>query len=330
MHAKIDSRDGAGRRPPLHRTLTPALAVALALALATTAAAEWRAPDGWRSGFVTAPDGTRIHYFETGPAEPAGAAEAPPALLFVPGWTMPGQIYQPQIEHFARRHRVVAMDPRSQGLSDRPDDGHYPAARGRDVKAVIDELGLAPVVPVCWSLAVSECVAVVDEFGTGDLAALVLVDGLAGGAYDPNTTPAILGWIGTLQRDRKSGTASFVRSMYRTPQDEAYLRQVTEWSLSMPTDAMMAAMVGGLTNDNRDALAKLDVPTLLAVTQSPYLPLYEDMRDRIPGVRYEVFEVGHALFVDQPERFNRLVEELLSGGGPAAEEDTPSAAEGGR
>jgi microsomal epoxide hydrolase len=117
--------------------------------------------------------------------------------------------------------------------------------------------------------------------------------------------------------------------MYRTPQDEGYLRQVTEWSLSMPTDAMMAAMVGGLTNDNRDALAKLDRPTLLAVTRSPYLPLYEDMRDRIEGVRYEVLDAGHALFIDQPERFNRLVEELLSGGGATAEE-TASAAEGGR
>lgn len=327
MHARTDDDGGAGRRPPLAYALT--LALALALALAPPAAAQWQAPDGWRSGFVTAPDGARIHYFETGPAEPADGAEARPALLFVPGWTMPGQIFQPQIEHFARRHRVVAMDPRSQGLSDRPDDGHYPAARGRDVKAVIDELGLAPVVPVCWSLAVAECVSVVDQFGTGDLAALVLVDGLAGGAYDANTTPAILAWIGIVQRDRKSGTASFVRSMYRTPQDEGYLRQVTEWSLSMPTDAMMAAMVGGLTNDNRDALAKLDKPTLLAVTRSPYLPLYEDMRDRIEGVRYEVLDAGHALFIDQPERFNRLVEELLSGGGAAAEE-TASAAEGGR
>ena len=283
----------------------------------------WQAPEGWRSGFVTAADGARIHYFEAGPADAAG-----PALLFVPGWTLPGQIWQPQIEHFAASRRVVAMDPRSQGRSDRPDDGHYPEARGRDVKAVIDGLGLAPAVPVCWSLAVAECVALVDQFGTGDLAALVLVDGLAGGEYDPGFHPMVLAWVGNLQRARETGTASFIRSMYRTPQDEAYLRQVTAWSLETPTDAMAALMIGGLTNDNRDALAKIDVPTLMTVTRSPYLPAYEEMRDRIDGVRFEVFDAGHALFVDQPERFNRLLEELLAGR-PAPDPEPAAAEDGG-
>ena len=302
------------RRNPRRWFLQCGLVAAAVLAGAPACLAGWQAPADWHSGFVTTPDGVRIHYYEAGPGEDAGAAAAAaPALLFVPGWTMPAQIWQPQIEHFAAGRRVVAMDPRSHGLSDQPDDGHYPEALGRDVKAVIDELGLAPVVPVCWSLAVAECVAVVDQFGTGDLAALVLVDGLAGGGPNPQFTALMVGWMGRIERDREASTDSFVRTMYRTPQSEEYLRQVVEWSLETPTDAAVALMLGGLTNDNRDALAKIDKPTLLVVTRSPYLPLYEEMRDRIPDARFEIFDTGHALFVDQPERFNTLVEELLTG-----------------
>ena len=176
------------------------LALFLTLLLCAAGAAGAAAPaadapppweDGsWDSGFVTTTDGVRIHYFEAGPGD--GADPAGPSLLFVPGWTLPGQIFEPQVRHFAGSHRVVAMDPRSQGLSDQPDDGHYPKARGRDVQAVIEGLDLAPVVPVCWSLAVGECVAMVEQFGTEHLAGLVIVDGLAGGEWNPATSPSMV------------------------------------------------------------------------------------------------------------------------------------------
>lgn len=279
-----------------------------AVAPSATAPRTW--PADWRDGYVVTPDGVRIHYLEAAPQDGAAAA---PSLLFVPGWTLAAQIWQPQIDHFRAARRVVAMDPRSQGLSDRPHDGHTPQARGRDVSAVIDELGMAPVVPVCWSLAVAECVAVVEQLGTDRLAGLVLVDGLAGGEPAPEWLAYMVGWIGRLQRDREAGTASFVRSMYRTPQSEEYLRQVTEQSLATPTDAMVALMVGGLTNDNREALKSIDKPVLFVVSRSPFVPRYEEMRDLIPRVRFAVFDAGHALFIDQAERFNALLEEFLAG-----------------
>jgi microsomal epoxide hydrolase len=267
------------------------------------AAAPTSPPVAMEEGFVTTPDGVDIHYVAAG----EGAS-----ILFVPGWTLSGEIWQPQLDHFAAGHRVVAMDPRSQGRSSQPRDGHYPEARGRDVKAVVDQLGLAPSVLVCWSLAVAECVSYVEQFGTGSLRGLALVDGLAGGEPDPVWMPRMVQWIGSLQRDRRTGTASFIASMYQTPQAPEYLARMTEISLATPTDAMTALMVGGLTADLRSTLPKIDKPTLLAVTESPFLARYEEMRDLIPGVRWEVFDAGHALFVDQPERFNRLLGELLS------------------
>jgi pimeloyl-ACP methyl ester carboxylesterase len=50
---------------------------------------------------------------------------------------MPAWIWEHQIAHFAKTHRVVAMDPRGQGESSKPRDGYFPAARARDIKAVI-------------------------------------------------------------------------------------------------------------------------------------------------------------------------------------------------
>lgn len=123
---------------------------------------------GTKSGFVTTPDGVRIHYLEAGRG---------PGILFVPGWTMPGDIWEQQIIYFSKTHRVVAMDPRSQGLSSQTTEGHYPEARARDIRALVDQLKLAPVVLVGWSMGVMEAVAYVDQFGNDSLAGLVLVDG---------------------------------------------------------------------------------------------------------------------------------------------------------
>src|SRR5437867_10602343 len=82
---------------------------------------------GIRSGFVDAADEVRIHYLE------AGTAGRDPALLFVPGWTMPAWIWDSQIKYFSDKRRGVAMDPRSQGESSPTTEGHHPAARARDI-----------------------------------------------------------------------------------------------------------------------------------------------------------------------------------------------------
>ena len=293
-------------------------ALALVLALTASFAAAAVAPPGAGQGFVTTADGVDLHWT---------AAGSGPSILFVPGLSLSGEIWQPQLDHFAAAgYRVVAMDPRSQGRSSQPRDGHYPEARARDIKAVVDELDLAPTVLVCWSLAVGECVSYVEQFGTGTLRGLALVDGMAGGEPDPVLTPLLLRSVGNLQRNRQAGTEAFIASMYRTPQTPEYLARMTEISLRTPTDALAALMVGGMTADFRPTLSKIDRPTLLAVARSPWLPKYEEMRDLIPGVRFEVFDAGHALFVDQAERFNQVLGELLAAADGAPKEAAPAAA----
>ena len=53
-------------------------------------------------------------------------ARANPAFVFVHGWTCDHTFFAPQAEHFARRHRVVSVDLRGHGESDKP-QGPYPS-----------------------------------------------------------------------------------------------------------------------------------------------------------------------------------------------------------
>jgi non-heme chloroperoxidase len=284
---------------------------------------------GTKSGYIKTADGVKIHYLEAGvqktglnvyiSKEPMGEADIAPALrpsiLFVPGWTMPAWIWQKQIDYFSKHDRVVAMDPRSQGDSTITSEGLYPAARARDIKAVVDQLHLAPVVLVGWSMAVTELAAYVDQFGTNGIAGLVLVDDNFGGLA-PGEGQADLLFINQILKDRQKNTEAFVRNLcFKKPQPEDYLSRVTAACMRTPTSDAVALLVGKYAADYRSVAAKIDKPALFCYADSPYMPAaaQQAMQQSVKGSRLEVFRgAGHALFVDDPDHFNSVLENFLN------------------
>jgi pimeloyl-ACP methyl ester carboxylesterase len=87
-------------------------------------------------------DGVRLAYFEAGPAKPQH-----PPLLLVNGWTGDHGIFTPQIEHFSRSRRVVAINLRGHGVSDAPEQGYTLPEFCDDIAWQADQLGMhKPVV----------------------------------------------------------------------------------------------------------------------------------------------------------------------------------------
>ena len=205
------------------------------------------------------------------------------------------------------------MDPRAQGESTQASEGLYPAGRARDIKAVVDQLKLAPVVLVGWSMGVAEICAYVHQFGTDGIADLVFVDGVPGFDLPPERLKAVIGFFGSFQKDRRKATEDFVRGMYKKPQTEDYLQRVIKASLATPTNSAAALALGAMGCDYWGVLPKINRPALVVAAQSPFITAYQRMQREIPGARIEIFEgAGHALFVDDHERFNVLLDAFLT------------------
>jgi non-heme chloroperoxidase len=257
-----------------------------------------------KSEFFRTSDGVKIYYLEAGSGRP---------IVFIPGWTMPAWIWQKQIDEFAKKDHVIAVDPRSQGESDKPPYGHLPERRSRDYKELVDHLGLKQPVLVGWSLACGELMKYVEQFGTDNVGGLVLVDGSIPDKPDPQTFVNASVWMNQLQLDRQKQVDAFVRSMYKKPQPEDYLKRVMEASVGVPADTAVTLIYNMIaTKDVSGALAKIDKPVLFAYqpeTQQAADVLKSKLGDR---VRLERFDGdGHALFVDDPEKFNRVLEEFM-------------------
>jgi pimeloyl-ACP methyl ester carboxylesterase len=120
--------------------------------------------------------GVRLHWLEWRPG--AGAAPAgEPAVLLLHGLSSNARVWERVAAHLPGR-RIVALDQRSHGLSDRPQRGYSQAELLADAVHAIDELGLGRplVVGHSWGAMVALLLAAERP----DLAAgLVFVDGPA-------------------------------------------------------------------------------------------------------------------------------------------------------
>jgi microsomal epoxide hydrolase len=257
-----------------------------------------------KSQFFKTSDNIRIHYLDAGSGRP---------IVFIPGWTMPAWIWERQINEFSKKYHVIAVDPRSQGESDKPPYGHLPETRARDYKELVDHAGLQRPVLVGWSLACGELMKYVEQFGTDNVGGLVLVDGFIADKPVPSMFTVMSGWMNQLQQDRRKQADGFVRSMFKKPQPEDYIQRLVNASVETPADTAVTLIynmiaVGDLSN----ALAKINKPVLF--TYQPETQQTADLLKLRLGdkVRLERFDGdGHALFVDDPDKFNRALANFL-------------------
>ena len=71
-----------------------------------------------------------------------------PAFVFVHGWSCDRSFFAPQVEHFSRQHRVVAVDLRGHGESDKPQGVYRISDYADDTASIVDQLGFGKVVAV--------------------------------------------------------------------------------------------------------------------------------------------------------------------------------------
>lgn len=249
-------------------------------------------------------DNVTLHYFD------AGSPQSP-AVVFIPGWTTSAEIFEPQINDLSKDFHVIALDPRSQGDSQKTPEGNYPARHARDIDELLQHLHLTNVVLLGWSNGVPDVLTYVDKVGTAKLRGVILVDGFLDFS-SPQMQKGLAGMLNAFQTDRPKFTDAFVRSMYATKQTDEYIQHVKEASLKTPTNTAAVEMFNVLSlGDVTPIFARLDKPVLYI-----YEPQLESqaklIQSKLPSARVELFKAGHAMFVDDPDHFNQVVADFIN------------------
>ncbi len=258
--------------------------------------------------FITS-DGARLHYLEAGPSEAL-------TVVFVPGWTMPAWIFEAQIEALSNRFHVLALDPRGQGESEVTRFGYTWERRGRDVGELIDHAASGQVVLVGWSLGVIDSLAWVAQSDGADIAGLVLIDNSIGEGPPPQPAASpprsAVPPPEPTPEERRTRRAAFVASMFAHDPGPDYRARLTDQALRMSVDDERRLRAYDAPRDYwRAAVHSSDRPVLYVVR-----PTFREQGEALvrthPNASMTVFEdAGHALFVDEPERFNALLIDFL-------------------
>jgi non-heme chloroperoxidase len=300
-------------------------ALLLGLALATAALSLHAEPVNLVHTSLITSDGVRLHVIEAGAPRPGQ-----PVVLFVPGWSMPASIWMPQLEALSRTHRVAAIDPRGQGDSEVPRNGYTTERRAQDLHELVYQY--ESVVLVTWSLGSLEALQYLRTWGDSKIAGLVIVDSSVGEASAPVVLPNAppepateprppkgpqLSFTQELRQDREKAIANFVKDIFKRPQAPEFLMALRNSALRMPLEASLSIFPGNRIARERWRAAVMGYPKpLLYVVTPQFAGQAFSLKKNRPATQVEVFETaGHALFVDEPERFNLLLADFLERNG---------------
>jgi pimeloyl-ACP methyl ester carboxylesterase len=263
---------------------------------------------------ITLPNGITLTYDDEG-------AKDSLALVLIHGISMSRRYFHKQLEPLSARHRVIAVDLRGHGDSEKIESGHTVPQYARDMNQFIEALGLHRPVLLGWSMGVFVALEYIRQFGTGGICGLIDVDEAAsdfkwdGWAHGFLDLPALHSLMTAVQDDKEAFTKGFVPEMFRHPPHQKDLEWMVSESSKLPTGPLSAILFDQTVQDYRDVLPTIDVPTLicwgehdqlLPVSGAPY------MRDHISGARLEVFdESGHCPFLEESDKFNRVVQDFL-------------------
>ncbi|MBL8287937.1 MAG: alpha/beta hydrolase [Rubrivivax sp.] len=291
---------------------------------------------GSASRWFTTSDGVRLHYLESS-REPVDGRRGAPTLALVPGWTMPAWIWRAQIEHFAPRLRVLALDPRGQGHSEIAATGYDYARRAGDIREWLAAAGCEDnVVLAGWSLGVLESLQLMHDLrasspatpaatpatpaataqATAPVRALVLVDNSVGVGEPPASDPT---FFSRLRSKRRETVAGFVASMFKRPTPPHWQAALVEAALRTPLQASIDLLRQSRAREFwRDSLYATALPVLYAYSQR-FAQQGEIVKARRPAIETHLFaDAGHALFVDEAPAFNDLLAGFIGRAVPAA------------
>ncbi|HYV20407.1 MAG TPA: alpha/beta hydrolase [Verrucomicrobiae bacterium] len=260
---------------------------------------------------VTGGGGVKLHVVETG--EPAAQP-----IVFIHGFSQSGGAWARQLESdLAKDHRLVALDLRGHGASEKPRDAYGDTkAWADDIRAVIQALGLKRPVLSGWSYGPLVALDYVRHYGDDDLGGLQFVGGIskigsdaAMAVISPEFLALVPGFFSENAAENRVALESLIRLCIPRGLSADEAGRLLDASASVPSYVRQGLFARAIDNDG--LLKRLRVPVLLthgtadtvikpSIVDDHKALIAKAVVDLVPGA-------PHALFwTDAPEFNKRL------------------------
>lgn len=252
-------------------------------------------------GVVAAPDGVPIAY------EVHGAG--PPALVLVHGWSCDRTYWRGQLEPLSRDFRVVAIDLAGHGESGLEREAWTIEAFGADVATVVGELELDRVILIGHSMG-GDVVLEAARRLRGRVAALIWLDTYSH-LGSPRTADQVEAILDPFRADLAGATRELVRGLFPADAEESLVEWVAADMAAAPRAVALGALESSFTYGRTvtTPLQELGLPVVAINPESPSTDVSSMERYGVEVVLMS--HVGHFLMLEDPQRFNRLLSDVV-------------------
>ncbi|KAJ2957085.1 hypothetical protein NQZ79_g7146 [Umbelopsis isabellina] len=247
-----------------------------------------------------------------------------PAIVFVHGFAQAGIAFDSQFydQDLSKKFHMIRYDMRGHGWSSAPNDiSAYNSGTkwGQDLKSVIDAWAVRNVTLVGWSyggIVISEYVRIASEKNVGNM---IYVDastsvGIQGPTtLSPNYTSILPTFVSNDYTTRMLGFKKFTEMVTKQPLSQDNYMKALGWMLA--TKPVCSGGMHQRVSNNNQVLSRLSKPTLIIQGDSDRVQLAvgsELTQKLIPNSKLVILkDAGHACFIDQPRKFNRLISQFI-------------------
>ena len=259
---------------------------------------------GLKQDSVISNDGVEINYFVSGPNKEA--------LVFVHGFSCSSKYWLAQLQHFSKKHTVVAIDLAGHGDSGINRNAYNMDAFGKDVASVVNDLELEHVTLIGHSMGGPVIVEAANELGDKvDL--LIGVDTMHDITGEPIGRVAGLIVNTMFKLFYESMTEDIIADFFIESTDASLKKWIGEDALKANKKAAQGSLNSLLTMNYPENLNDLSVPIKVINARSFRETMLEENLASYENIEIDFFEdVGHFIMMERPSEFNEWLELKIS------------------
>ena len=267
-------------------------------------------------------DGHTLRYVEAGSGPP---------LVLVHGWSHSAKLFEAQLAGLSDRYRVIAIDQRGHGFSDKPNHGMRLSRLAKDLHEFLNALNVREANILGHGMGAAVLWSYWDLFAADRLAKLIFVDQspfatanptmteherkLAGSNFDFKDLYSEVNCIAGVNGG--AVTCALIRGMTTKETPRAIADLIMLQDLRMPRPQAAKLLYNWATHDWRDTIPRVTLPALVIGAKGSPVPFESQLwiRDQIQGAQAEIFELheggSHFMFMENPAKFNDLVARFI-------------------
>jgi pimeloyl-ACP methyl ester carboxylesterase len=254
-----------------------------------------------------------------------------PPLLFIHGWSQSAAEWSKQIAEFSKTHRVISVDLRGHGESDKPEHGYRISRLAADVHDLVAHLDLEDLTLVGHSMGCSIIWCYLDLFSSNRVSKLVLIDQPASLTIKPGwseeeakemgaifTPTAVYDLASTLlESDGEAASAGLLASMKTQEMPQEDFNWIVAQNLKMPRRLAADLFISHALADWSDVISRITLPTLAIGGQASLIAenVAPWIAAQIPGAQCKVLSKeergSHFMMWENPVGINNAMREFL-------------------